>query len=94
MEQVRVYVALTFKEFFPVGPLRILPVANFEPLRRVLQVGSEFVLCYNTLQVVLAGQCEQIFPGCLDVIAEQRALAVPGQDGAQALLALRSVDCT
>ena len=67
--------------------MRIFPVADLEPLRRVLEVGSELVLRHNAFEISLAGKCEQFLPGCLDVIAEQHALAPLGQDGAEALFA-------
>jgi hypothetical protein len=45
------------------------------------------VLRHDAFEIFLAGECEQLFSGCLDVIAEQHALAVLGQDGAEAVLA-------
>jgi hypothetical protein len=45
------------------------------------------VLRHDAIQISLAGKCEQLLPGCLDVIAKQHALAVLRQDGAEALLA-------
>ena len=46
------------------------------------------MLRYHTFQIVLASECEQWrFAGCLDGIAKQHALAILGQDGAEAVLA-------
>jgi hypothetical protein len=87
MEQIRICLALSLEELLPARPLRILPIPDLEPLRRVLEVGSELVLRHNALEITFASECKQLFPVRLDVVAKQDALAVLGQDGAEALLA-------
>lgn len=51
---------LAFEKLLPAGPLRILRVADLEPLRCGLQVRSELVHRDDTLQIVLADECEQL----------------------------------
>ena len=63
----------------------MFPGADLEPLRRVLAVGSELVLRDDAFEISLTGECEQLFPGSVDVVAIQDAQAVSGQDGAEAL---------
>ena len=82
----RVNLSLAFEELLPASPLRIFSVADLEPLRRLLEVGSELVFRDDAFEISLAGECEQLFPGSLDVIAIGEPLAFLGQDGAERCL--------
>ena len=51
---IRIYPPLAFEELLPSRPLRILPVADLEPLRRVPQVGPRTCALRDALRIVLA----------------------------------------
>ena len=59
---IRIDLSLAFEELLSGRPLQILPVVDLEPLRRVLQVGSELALCDDAFEISLAGECEQPSP--------------------------------
>ena len=71
-----------------------IPVADLQPLGRVLEVGTELVLRRDAFEVALERGCEQqLFPSRLNVSAIQDALAVLRQHDAKAVRQILAVQC-
>ena len=58
-----------FEQLLPSDGLGVVPVLDFHPARALtLYVPAALPLGNNSLQIMLAGEAEQVFPATLDVI--------------------------